>query len=114
MREPSVASLRSTLPTCAGSIGIGYSWPVCITKRCHLASRGSTPLLNFTVNCTVVGLYFASAHVGQNDTIRTEFFRQALPAEYRDNFTFADIGNYTLSEEAERLAKEVCRPQICD
>ena len=80
-----------------------------------LSLAGFDPsLLNFTANCTVVGLYFATAHVGQNDTIRTEFFRQALPAEYRDNFTFADIGNYILPEEAERRAKEVCRLQICD
>ena len=78
-------------------------------------------LLNFTANCSIVALYFATEHVGQNDTLTTEYFRQALPAEYRDSFTFADIGNYITPpekdrrwlDEAEKHAKRVCRYEIC-
>jgi hypothetical protein len=54
-------------------------------------------LLNFTaVDCDIVGQYFAAARIGENVSLTTEYFRQALPAEYRDNFTFADIGSYIL------------------
>ena len=78
-------------------------------------------LLNFSANCDIVGQYFATAHVGNNDAITTEYFRQALPTDYRENFTFADIENYILVpgngsrwiEEAERQAKGVCWYQIC-
>ena len=79
-------------------------------------------LLNFAANCNISGQYFATPHVGGNETLTTEYFRQALPAEYRDNFTFADIGNYILPpgssrrwiEEAEGHAKGVCWYEICD
>lgn len=53
--------------------------------------------LNFTANCTGVGLLFGSPDTAADSDVgkpQPEFIRLALPDQYRDNVTTAELQDY--------------------